>query len=442
MADKKVTFHLKPLSDKDIESLGLSYSDVWMLRLPNGAKIGPFATETLQEDSRKHSSLYENCQVFNMVTHEWKPFFKLPEFQRRKPSLVRAQNLIKNENFLLLIGGQKQGPFTLDELHEKIEDKEINLTQEVSVDAGKTWIKLYEHHAFDRRARRKQEELPYQPETQMFDEADEKTASIILNLEKQKEETSIISGLAFIGRGNDKEQTLVLERPIKKKKKKYVKRIETSHSYDNESGSIFKTMAIGAVAVIFIALGALSLGGGEEKSSPEIGQSKTVKSSNQIDNSDRSTRVRKPASAATTASPRQPKRYVPPKRKPTVSNSRNTNIERARRPRRPTRVTRRETDNFDDLNLDDPEVRRELSRELAGEEAYEDERDPYGDNNSEGNYDDNYVDPRDRAEQDRMEHREDDYGRQEEKDPYADQQEPYDSNSGAQDDYQEYGDFE
>jgi hypothetical protein len=110
--------------------------------------------------------------VYNLVIEEWKDFFSTAEFQRRKPKLVPAQNLIQNDDFYILEKGQKSGPFSLEQVKNKVETCEIVVSSEVSVDEGKTWIKLYEHHEFDRRLHKNQEDLPFQPEQNIFDESE------------------------------------------------------------------------------------------------------------------------------------------------------------------------------------------------------------------------------------------------------------------------------
>lgn len=438
MEDKKTSFHMRSLSDGDIDRLGLSYSDVWMIKFSDGKKHGPYSTDMLREDSQKNTDLYEKCQAFNMVTEEWKPFFKLPEFQRRKPKLVAAQNLIKSEDFLLLINGQKSGPYSLDQLKDLIAGKKITLTQEVSVDEGKTWIKLYEHHAFDRRHRKGNEELPFRPEGQVFEEADHKTASIILNLEKQKEESSIISSLAFIGRAVETGK-IKLEKPAPRKvKKKYVKVSPHTEEVEEEpKKSSFKSF-IGAGAIALIAA-VFIFGGGKEKSQEpkgSIGQS-PVEDIRTIDNSDRSTTIRKPASAEKAApSPTRPKRYVPPARpvrqRKVTRPSKRLPPTRTQRETRPKRITHT-YEKFDNMDLDDPAVRDELSRDLAGQEDYYEERDQdYGVEDAEGNYPADNRYPEDRREEN------DDYGRQEKR--YPEDDAPYDRMEEPP--YEEYSDFE
>src|SRR5690554_4522984 len=136
------SFNLKPLTDEDIDRLGLSMADVWMLETPSGQSIGPFSTDMLRQDSKERPDFYEECKLLNMVTEESRPFYTISEFQRRRPKLVPAQNLIKNEDFYLLEYGQKSGPFSLEDLKAKIQAKEVSLNQEISVDNGQTWLKI------------------------------------------------------------------------------------------------------------------------------------------------------------------------------------------------------------------------------------------------------------------------------------------------------------
>jgi hypothetical protein len=205
-----------PLSDEEIDKLGLSVSDLWMLQGKEQDVQGPFSTQYLNQKSGEHQEFFESCQVYNLVIEEWKDFFSSTEFQRRKPKLVPAQNLIQNDDFYLLSKGQKIGPFTLDQVKEKVDNDEIAVSCEVSVDAGKTWIKLYEHHEFDRRLSKNQEDLPFQPEQEVFDESEKVTSIEVARAQKNKEDDTAITGLAFLGRGHDKGQSFPQEMKIER----------------------------------------------------------------------------------------------------------------------------------------------------------------------------------------------------------------------------------
>ena len=397
MKSKKKTFHLKPLSDHDIERQSLSLSDLWMVQFDPENVHGPFSTEMLRQDSGENPEIYERCIVYNLVTEEWKNFYKLTDFQRRLPKLVPAQNLVKNETFLVLSQGQKLGPFNLEELKEKIQKKEVALNQEMSVDEGKSWIKIYEHHAFDRRARNSQEELPFQPAQDLFKKADGKIALKTKIFEIKKEESSALSGLAFIGRGNDKGQTFA-------EIKVHKGASELNQSAKGSMASAKWKLSAG-IGCVLLALLAVKGSFEEKKEQLSLGEAKETDVV-RINNSDRSIPTKKPSQVERRPAQAEarrigaPKRYQAPARKPAVRRipPRPSPRRAATRPapvRQPEPKHRRIThshEDFENLDIEDPRVREELSRELAGD-YYEDEANDPGYQDSQGEYLDDYQEP-------------------------------------------------
>lgn len=384
---------LRALSDEEIDKLGLSLADVWMMQTPSGQSIGPFSTEMLKEDSKDRPDFYEECSLYNLVTEEWKSFYSLPEFQRRRPKLVPAQNLIKNESFLVLENGQKTGPLSLEELKEKIEARQVSLNQEISVDEGKSWLKIYEHHAFDRRARAGQEELPFQPSMDVFHHGDETISNKILSLQKDKEDGRVITGLAFIGRGNDRGQRLTVHKasepkPVEKEKEAHDSVARSPKTIFSKTHKVKATAAAALVAFSLIGYGLNQQFGANESL---VGETE-LKDSRPINNSDRSLKKRTPASAnkrtPSSVAPTRAKRYAPPAKR---AGSARGKVQQRNQKRNNERISHTYED-FESVDIDDPKVRAELARELAGD-YYEDQNKDYEEHDAQGNYpDDEYRD--------------------------------------------------
>ena len=426
------SFHLTPLTEEDVDKLGLSHADLWLVQSPSGQSFGPFSTEMLKKDSKERPSFYEECQVYNLVTEEWKVFYTLTEFQRRKPKLVPAQSLIKSEAFFLLVNGQKTGPYGYEELKSMIVAKQVSLNQEISVDEGKSWIKIYEHHAFDRRVRAGQEELPFQPEKDLFKKTEEKLATSIFTLQKDKEESRLISGLAFLGRGNDKGQKVSAQEQAVDGEK---------HGEQPSSKTGFKIKFAAFALLACIIAGGIALNG-TKSSAPELGETSQPSDSKRIDNSERAPRKRQPASTGsslkikrsqTKTQPTRARRYEPSRAERTPSSV----APRAQRqPRRvpENRQVKRITHTYEDfeaIDIDDPKVREELTRELAGD-YYDDQGDGFDQTDSQGNY------PQDEYQE---EPQANDYG-EDYQNPAA-EQEPAPTDYPADEaPYEEYGDFE
>lgn len=423
-------FNLQPLTDEDIEALGLSVSDLWMVQSEGQDVQGPFSTNYLSKMSKVNQTYFESVLVYNLVIEEWKDFFSSPEFQRRKPKLVPAQNLIQNEDFYLLHKGQKTGPFKLEEVRAKVENGEIRVSDEVSVDEGKTWIKLYEHHEFDRRLMKNQEDLPFQPESDIFEDS-EKVASLeVARAQKQKEDESAITGLAFIGRGHDKGQTIHndQEQNVAQKQQQADSDIIDfklpQSELTNKIKSIKWKYVAGFFGIFLLSFGVFNTFNNKFNSNFEANvEKKPVKSA--VNNSDRSVASKKIVKRKPTkriqAKRVQPKRY---EAKPARKKHRTMKIRH---------TVEHMANDIENIDIDDPRVREELTRELAGD--YENEDDYYNDR-------DDYNDAEEYANdiaQEREQMDREDYGNDYPDDNNYDNQQYDDQQDPA---YQEVSDFE
>jgi hypothetical protein len=399
---------LEALSDELIAEQQIEISDLWMLKTGDDKIHGPFSSDMLREYCAEHEDLFEDAYTFNLDSEEWQEFYKTTQFQRRVPKLVPAQSLITHDHFYLLGQGQKQGPFKLDEIKSKLDSGEISLNDQVSVDEGKSWIKVYEHHEFDRRTRQKtSDELPFIPQEEVFKSIDLSTHKHIQELKKKKEEEDALVGLAFISHGNDKGQLMEMPKPdpaeIDEEQEETpdnitelkvpVRRPAWKQMLDKVDWQQLKDKVVdnrkavvGAFTVVILIVGAMAqFGSGGKDLASEFKQSQRKKRvSRKIDNTGRKYAKRMPAVKE------QVKRLEAKKRKRIVRTKKTQPRKPKRIERRPKRGSNndryaRDRDNyredypddydnrrdFDMLDIDDPRVRAELSRELAGE--YNDE---------------------------------------------------------------------
>lgn len=213
MSNKKEFIDLSPTSEEDIENNNFHESDLWMLKLEDGHILGPFDTHSLMQYSQTNEHLFGNVYANNLVDESWREFFTIAKFQRRKPKLVPIHSLMSSDHFMVLIDGQKTGPFSLNEMTQMVEEEKIALNTQISLDNGKSWIKLYQHHEFDRRLKKKSQDLPFVPEEEILNSSLELIQQKIHHSKETKEhaEEDALVGLAFIGHGNDKGQTLTKE---------------------------------------------------------------------------------------------------------------------------------------------------------------------------------------------------------------------------------------
>lgn len=206
MEQMKTKIDLMALTDEDIKLQSIGEENLWMV-LVGENEYGPYETSSLKEYAQTYEYLFNEAHAYQFVSkEEIKPFFKFLPFQRRSPKLIPAQNLVNNFLYMILQNGKKYGPYNLEELRKKVDSGDISLRSEVSVDDEKTWIKLYEHHEFDRRLRKAPEPLPFVPLEESFNESQSFALKTISDKKSKKEEEDALIGLAFVSSGHDKGQ--------------------------------------------------------------------------------------------------------------------------------------------------------------------------------------------------------------------------------------------
>lgn len=366
MSDEIVVIELEALSEERIAEEAIEYTELWMIKTKDGQMHGPFDTESIKNYAADNEDPFEDSMAYNLSNETWKSFFKVAKFQRRKPKLVPMQSLMTSDNFIVLFNGEKKGPFTLEQIQKFVDDKKIALNIQVSLDDGESWIKLFEHHAFDRRLKKNAEDLPFVPEGDVFnksqDEANHKAAA----RSKVHDEEDAIVGLAFMSNGNDKGQILEDEEQKQDSKKSKVKpvqfrSVESKFAFwDKIKETVNFKYVGGGVVVLLIAFTAMNSFNSSFNNDSEIKHAnkeiKTKKES--INNSARVAKKQvkrnKPAKIARARKyqPKPQKRVRPTSRRPAQS----------RRSKRETHTD----DRFEVMDIDDPRVKEELTRELAG----------------------------------------------------------------------------
>lgn len=365
----KTRIDLGPLSDEAIEDLSLSMENLWMVKSMDQI-FGPFETNSLKEYASTHQYLFEDAFAQNLSEQHWKPFFQFVQFQRRIPKLIPAQSLVSNDNFIVAQNGVRVGPLTLEELKQRVNAGTISVRSEVSVDNGDSWIKLYEHHEFDRRTRAKAGDLPFTPKAEHFQASDSYAQKKLQEVKQKQDEEDALVGLAFISNGNDKGQPVKsLER--KKQVQAEAPKIEkvvvpkVVKVANTTNPNHIKKIAVGGVFLLAVALyfkGPSNNPDLNVSAPKEMRDTQTVS----IDNTDRSIpnkKVEKNVEAPRMpASVKRAEPYKPEKLRPEAHNRR-SNFN-------PTR----------DLKIDDPRVRAEIERERSRGVAYDNEyqdEDPY-----------------------------------------------------------------
>lgn len=355
MSDQNQKINLEPLSDEFISEHSIELFDLWMIKSEN-EMLGPFDTETLRKYSQENHELFNEYFAFNMATEKWTPFFKVTQFQRRKPKLVPMQSLKTVDEFYILQKGIKKGPYTLVQIKNLVDQKQIPLNIQASIDKGESWIKLFEHHEFDRRLLKNKEELPYSPDQAVFNHHTHQMQVSMLKNKKIQDEQDAMIGLAFIGQGNDKGQKILFH-PEHTEHQEASSSIEAHESFMeriiNKLNLRYGAYAIAGVFVFFTVLNSFNSSYDGETTNL---QTETKQPNEMIQR-------RKPASVDNKAPTKiiEAKKYKPVQR--------NERIERdEKETRKPRRYKQVHTDErYETIDIDDPYVKEELTRELAGE---------------------------------------------------------------------------
>lgn len=198
-------FDLKPLTAELIAELGLETDLLWQVKL-NDEVFGPFETLSLKHYARENSDIIQSCEVSPWEKEEWQLFFDTPEFSQQEsehPGDIQEQ-------FWLLENGQKSGPWSQEEIQEKIKTQVLGPHHEVSEDQGHVWKKLLHSPRF-RGNFAKNHSLPSAPHESTFQEG---KVRVLQELERKQKEipvTEAIPDLAYVIRMQESTPKIKLE---------------------------------------------------------------------------------------------------------------------------------------------------------------------------------------------------------------------------------------
>lgn len=372
MDELKKKIDLQPIGEEQISTDQIAHSELWLVKDIKQTVFGPFTTKSLRKYSHKYQYLFEEARIYNLQNKSWEEFFSLPKFQRRKPQLVSAQNLIPAEEFIIKKDNQIIGPYSQEQVQKMLDNGKILSRFEASLDAGNSWIKLYEHHAFDRRSKKSNQDLPFIPK--------EVPAGLKAAGSKIKETQDALVGLAYIGKDKKTKKVKLKSTPPTMNEKKPAPKPHFQW---------WKFSLVGAFAFVAVLIGGQSFYNKEQTHSPSAHVDTHIRG---IDNSQREPiNKRVPASYE----PKRIKSYEPSKAVNKVIPKIQKSVSKPKK-----YVQTHEEDNYynnesENLDINDPEIREELSRELAGEmdEGEYAQPEPYNDNRpiqDEGGYQDEY----------------------------------------------------
>lgn len=212
-SDMIASIDLKPLTDETIKQMGYNPLELWKVRIGK-VVFGPFETESLRHYVSDNEHLFDHAEAcLNNVHEDWKPFWAITKFTRRKPQTVSEDH---PGPFWIMINGLPRGPFTFADIAGRIKASELVMTDHISTDEGETWKKVYEIRGFDRRAHKKQDLPATAPSAPSVERS--------IQTEPKASSNDMLAEMAFIGQ----QQGKVLQMKVEETSFHQDKDVETS----------------------------------------------------------------------------------------------------------------------------------------------------------------------------------------------------------------------
>lgn len=165
---KKVEImNLQDILNVDLETTKSKYPEDMYFEIKKQGHL-PFgfcSLNSLKEFVKQHPQSIDELIIRNSESTHWINLYEHPSFQRRKLQLLATDDfsLDDEQEYFILSNGQKHGPYESIQIRAMLESKEILITDEISVDGGSKWHKIYNLENFDRRALKESDELPSLP---------------------------------------------------------------------------------------------------------------------------------------------------------------------------------------------------------------------------------------------------------------------------------------
>jgi hypothetical protein len=392
MEHSSIDFSSLTIVDEQLVAGGeITLAQLWLVQ-DNDNIHGPYLESDLRSFLLINGEMCEHLMVCNMLEEKWLAVFQARAFQRRKPQLISETDLTQNQEFYLANQAQKTGPYTSDQIKELIELGNLLMSDSISTDKGKTWLKVYQHAEFDRRDLDAHENLPINPR---LNPNQMNKLSLI-----KSEEIDALAGLAY----------------LKNKKINGIDQdIDPDHSFKNKKAvaqssntTPFNYQKYGLVIGIFLMVGVLALSSLGSKKPDQLSLNRE-KASRKIASIKNNNEDRKADSNidqninSVESQSRPPKSNFKPIHKKTFKPNvvrKNSNAKKVRIPRSPIRgVTQLSRNNNNQRNRDyeqDQAVEMD-ERMIDPRDEFKDDRSPAAKSNDP--YSNNYQDERYEADQ-------------------------------------------
>ena len=155
-------------SEKEITK-NVERENIFEIKDIENNSLGFISSYDLKSFIIEHGEESVEYNVKNLDSNQWVSIFSHPSFQRRRPQLVTPVVLDPDldpgaPEYYILKNGQKDGPYEKNDLLNKLEQKQILLTDMVTMNGGLTWLKLFQVDNFERRVLKESDQLPGIPD--------------------------------------------------------------------------------------------------------------------------------------------------------------------------------------------------------------------------------------------------------------------------------------
>lgn len=200
MGNHEVTLnHLKQLvlNEEQIAEINIDYSELLEIRFEDEV-FYPIWMNQLKTHLIHFPEEGDHLFVRQYQSKgNWTTLYQHHFFQRRSNN-ANFEKRKHDQEYHISVEGQVLGPFSREEIQDKLKNIELLTTDIISLDGGINWLHLYQIDDFDRR-KGEAKALPDIPDDQVMIPTHEDIQNRIDQLGRNFSETEAVAGLAYIG---------------------------------------------------------------------------------------------------------------------------------------------------------------------------------------------------------------------------------------------------
>ncbi|MBI2520788.1 MAG: hypothetical protein HYV97_10240 [Bdellovibrio sp.] len=162
----KIDFHddlsALVLTEERIFAANIPLEELCVLELPDTTSYGPLWIRDLKKVLDRFPELYDHGRLRVFGSEQAMDLWEHPSLGRRRPSLAPRipENPLEDALILIRKSSTEYGPYQYTEVLCMVEKGEFELTDSYSIDSGKTWDRLHNIEALNRRTKLNADRLP------------------------------------------------------------------------------------------------------------------------------------------------------------------------------------------------------------------------------------------------------------------------------------------